>query len=411
MTHSRGGKPVDYGGENLFRPAKPPAKPGSSRANAMTITELNEETRALVERSFGFFWLRGEVTDFKPHRNGHWYFSLRDSVSQMSCVVWSRDQHAIPAPPDEGMQIIALAQMTMYAARGALQLRISRIEAAGDGLRRKAMERTIEKLRADGLLSADRKRTLPRFPSCIAVVTSSSGAALHDIISVAQRRRPGVRVVVSCAAVQGDTAPREICNAIGRVMRWGRADVLIVGRGGGSREDLWAFNDERVARAVAACHIPVISAVGHEVDVTVCDLVADVRAATPSAAAETAIPALSDLLAALTAQRRRLNGAVLRRNEAAALSLRTVARNMRSSSLRAAERRRSLLKGAAGRLNALSPLATLERGYAVARAESGETLTSASQFEAGQRFDLLLRDGVIAANVRRVNENEGHTKG
>lgn len=375
------------------------APPGTSRETAITISELNDATKTIVENSFGQFWVRGEVSGFTRHRSGHWYFSLRDAAAQMSCVIWNSDQYRVPAAPDDGMQVTALAQMTMYPAKGTLQLRVTRIEAAGDGLWRKAMEQTIARLKADGLLAPDRKRALPRYPRCIGVVTSMSGAAVRDIIAVAERRRPGMRIVVSPAAVQGEGAPAQICRAIARIVRWGYADLIIVGRGGGSREDLWAFNDESVARAVAGCRIPVISAVGHEIDITVCDLAADVRAATPSAAAETAIPARSDLFATLEQRRRRLTTSIQRRSESAARDLGATARDMRNAALRATERRRSNVAGAAARLNALSPLATLARGYAVARSDDGRTLTSSSDFGRGDSFRLMLHDGSIRARV------------
>lgn len=380
--------------------------PGTTRESAVSVADLNDAVKAVVEQAFSRVWIRGEISDFKRHRSGHWYFSMRDATAQVSCVVWSSDQWAIPAPPDEGMQVVALAQMTLWPAKGTLQLRIRRIEAAGDGLWRKAMELTVECLRADGLLAAERKRPLPRYPRCIAIVTSSSGAAVRDIISVAGRRRPGIRIVVSPAIVQGEGASASICAAIQRVARLPYADVLIVGRGGGSREDMWAFNDEKVARAIADCRIPVISAVGHEIDITVCDMVADVRASTPSAAAETAVPALSDLYAALETQRKRLRSSILHRGEYASLDLKTAARDMRSASLRAIERRRALLVGNAGRLDALSPLATLARGYSVARGDDGETLSSAAQFEVGRHFHLMVRDGRIRAVTEKVSPSE-----
>lgn len=371
---------------------------GTTREAPLSITDLNDRMRGLIERHVpARLWVSGEVTDFKRNRNGHWYFTLRDSTAQMSCVVWGSDQWRFPAPPDDGMAVVALVQMTFWPGRGTLQLRVTRMEASGDGLWRKAMEQTVARLTADGLLAPERKRQIPRYPRCIAVVTSHTGAAFTDIVSVAQRRRPGMRIVLSPAVVQGDGAPLSICRAIERVARWRHADVLIVGRGGGSREDLWAFNDERVARAIASCDIPVISAVGHEIDVTVCDLVADLRAATPSAAAESAVPSLGDLHAALERQRRRLRGAILQRRQTAVTELRTTARDMKNASMRAAERRRSLVSGAAGRLNALSPLATLSRGYAVARGKGGETLSSTAQFATGQTFDLLIQDGQIEA--------------
>jgi exodeoxyribonuclease VII large subunit len=373
--------------------------PGASKSSAITITELNDRTREVVERSFGVFWVRGEVTDFKRHKSGHWYFSLRDSSSQMSCVVWAKDQWRIPAPPDEGMEVVAQAMMSFYQQRGQLQLRIGRMEAAGDGLWRKAMELTIAKLTSEGLLDKERKRALPRFPKCVAVVTSTSGAAIRDIVSVAHRRRPGLRIVVSGAVVQGEMAPRSICHAISRVVSWGCADVLIVGRGGGSREDLWAFNEERVARSLAACNIPTISAVGHEIDTTICDLVADARAATPSAAAEAAVPSLSEIVATLEVQKRRLVKSVDRRRESAVLDLRAVARDMRLASSRSVERRRAMISSSAGRLNALSPLATLARGYAIARDDSGKTLSSVRALEESKSFGLTVKDGTVQARV------------
>lgn len=381
---------------------KTTAVPGTTRESAVTVSVLNESTRQLVESQFGQFWIKGEISNFKPHQNGHWYFNLRDRTSQISCVVWSKDQSLIPAAPDEGMQIVALAELTVFPVRGQLQLKISRMEAAGDGLWRKAMEQTIARLKADGLMEPGRKRALPRYPRVIAIVTSTHGAAMKDIISVAQRRRPGIRIVVANCAVQGENAPAEICAAISRVVRWKRAQVLIVGRGGGSREDLWAFNNERVARTIAACPIPVISAVGHEIDATVCDLVADFRAATPSEAAEKAVPSLDELVSAVHIQEKRMVRSLTRRIDASSSDLRNAARHMKLAATRSSDRRRSSILSVAGRLNALSPLATLSRGYAVARDADGATLSSVQQFEEGKPFELMLRDGSVEAEALRL---------
>ena len=399
------GEPVDRSSAMplLGVPAGPP---GTSRETAVSITELNNSTKVLVEESLGRFWVRGEVTDFKRHRNGHWYFSLRDKFSQISCVVWSSDQQRIPASPDDGMQVVALAQMTMYPARGMLQLRLTRIEAQGDGLWRKAMEETVKRLRADGLLAPERKRAIPIFPRCVAVITSANGAAFHDIVSVATRRNPGIQIIVACAAVQGETAPRELRQALSRVRRWKGIDVLIIGRGGGAREDLRAFNDESVARAIAACEMPVISAIGHEIDTTVCDLVADLRAATPSAAAERAVPAIDDVRVALRVRRGNLISALAHRSASAQADLKTTARDLKSAATRLVQKRRAGMAGAAGRLNVLSPLATLSRGYAVARRPGGETLSRVSQFVEGETFDLMLRDGVIGARTESIERPE-----
>lgn len=270
---------------------------------------------------------------------------------------------------------------------------------------RKAMEETIARLKADGLMAPERKRALPRYPRVIAIVTSVNGAAMKDIISVAQRRRPGIRIVVANCAVQGDNAPAEICAAISRIVKWKRAQVLIVGRGGGSREDLWAFNNEKVARAVAACPIPVISAVGHEIDTTVCDLVADYRAATPSAAAENAVPALEELVAAVFAQRRRLVQSMTQRYRRAGVDLEQFGRQLRASPRMIIERRRARISSLAGRLNALSPLATLERGYAVARDSDGRLLSSVDAFQIGELFRVTVRDGSVTARAERIESS------
>jgi exodeoxyribonuclease VII large subunit len=343
--------------------------------------------------------VRGEVSDFKAHRNGHWYFCLRDESAQIRCVVWSRDRRRIPAPPDDGMEVFALGQLSVYPARGDMQFMVTAMEAAGDGLWRKALELAMQRLHADGLLAPERKRQLCAFPRRIAVVTSPDGAALHDIIAVVRRRCPSVEIVVAAAKVQGDGAPEELVAAIERVSRWGEADTVIVGRGGGAREDLWAFNDERVARALAACAIPTISAVGHEVDVTLCDLVADVRAPTPSAAAEAAVPVLADVRAYVSGLADAMRAGLERRVREARDRLTHSARDLRLVASRTVERRRARLDGAAGRLHALSPLATLARGYAVARDGSGRTLSSAAQFTPGLPFSLTLRDGSIEAAV------------
>jgi exodeoxyribonuclease VII large subunit len=365
-----------------------------------SVSDLALETRALVEAGLQPLWVRGEISDFKRHRNGHWYFCLRDASAQIRCVVWSRDQRGLPAPPDDGMQVVLYGQMTVYAARGELHLKVMRIEAEGDGLWRKAMELTLAKLRREGLLEEKRKRSIPRFPKCVAVVTSPDGAAVRDIVAVLRQRNAGVQLVVCAAKVQGDRAPAEIAAAIRRVGRWGLADVLIVGRGGGGKEDLWAFNDERVARAIVASPIPVISAVGHEVDITVCDAVADLRAATPSAAAAAACVARDEIEKAFVLARRDLSEVIAARVRNARIDLDRVRKHIGQASERVVVAKRSVIGTAAARLNALSPLATLSRGYAVARDADGSALTSARQFKRGLEFELLLHDGSINAETR-----------
>lgn len=411
MARRRDARRSSGAGYDLFTAAPDPpgvipaeAAPGESAETAVGVATLTQTAKAVLEGAFAPLWVRGEVSDFKAHRNGHWYFTLRDESAQIRCVVWARDTRGIPATPDDGMQVSALGQLTVYAARGDMQLMVRRLEAVGDGLWRKAFEQTRARLEADGLLAPERKRPIPRYPRRIAVVTSPSGAALHDITAVVRRRAPGVEIVVVPAAVQGETAPGELVAALDRVARWRDADLLIIGRGGGAREDLWAFNDEQVARTLATCPIPTISAVGHEVDVTICDLVADLRAPTPSAAAEVAVRAVSEMGAEVRALGVRLRRAVASRVDVSRLRLHRAGRALGVLAQRGVERRRSHVQTLAARLNALSPLATLERGYAVARDDAGHVLGSVRQFRVDAEFRLTLRDGAVRARTTETEE-------
>ncbi|MEP6495635.1 MAG: exodeoxyribonuclease VII large subunit, partial [bacterium] len=370
---------------------------------AVTVSVLTQTARDVIEGAFIPLWVRGEVSDFKSHRNGHWYFSMRDRTAQIKCVVWNRDQRMIPAPPDDGMQVAAFGRLTVYPARGEIQYAITRLEAEGDGLRRKALDVTRARLEKDGLLSLERKRPLPRFPRVIAVITSPDGAALHDIVAVVRRRGCDVRLVIVPAAVQGESAPAELRAALDRVERWGGADLVIIARGGGAREDLWAFNNERVARALAACAVPTISAIGHEVDISICDLVADYRAPTPSAAAEAATRSAGELRNEMRKLALRMSGATRALVRANDNRLRHLARDVADASADQVARRQTRVRAIAGRLHALSPLATLSRGYAVARDANGATLSSTAAFREEMPFDLIVRDGVVPAQVRRRN--------
>jgi exodeoxyribonuclease VII large subunit len=378
--------------------------PGASAGSAISVSALTETVKAVVEGAFIPLWVRGEISDLKIHRNGHWYFCLRDLSSQLRCVVWASDQIAIPAVPDEGMQVAVLGQLGLYAARGEMRFTVRRIEAEGDGLWRKALETSRRRLEAEGLLAPGRKRALPRHPRRIAIVTSVNGAALRDIVAVVRRRAPGVQLVVSHASVQGAGAPLELCAALDRVARWGDADLVIIGRGGGSREDLWAFNDERVARAVAACPVPTISAVGHEIDITLCDLVADLRAPTPSAAAEAAVPSREEIALALGAEYRRLAAAIAAQLDEPRQRLEWGARALSGAAAAHVATRKATLGALAGRLHALSPLATLDRGYAVARNAKGRTLASVRDFDTGWSFVLRVRDGEVTSTATEIRQ-------
>ena len=391
---TRGGDPVLADELDVF--------PGASPRSAIAVSTLTQTAKDVLEGAFIPLWVRGEVTDFKAHRNGHWYFGLRDAVSQLRCVVWSRDQTGIPSAPDDGMEVTALGQLGVYPARGEMQFTIRRLEAEGEGLWRKALEATRARLDADGLLAPGRKRALPRHPRRIAIVTSGSGAALRDVIAVLRKRATGVELMVAHATVQGESAPREICRALDRVARWGGAELVILARGGGSREDLWAFNNEGVARAVAACPVPIISAVGHEVDISLCDLVADVRAPTPSAAAETAVTSRVEVRLSVESLGRRLVRAAHARMYEPKARAASAAHSLAAATTEQLRSRADRLAMLSGRLHALSPLATLERGYAVALDAQGRTLSSVGDFTPKLVFTLRVRDGMVRAGVRSV---------
>lgn len=379
-------------------------------AEVSTIADLTAAAKEIVEGAFPMMWVRGEVTDFKQHRSGHWYFCLRDSAAQVRAVVWSRDRFRIPAPPDEGMQVLAFGRLTVYASRGEMQFTVTRLEAEGDGLWRKKLEITRQKLEADGLLDPARKRMLPLFPRTVAVVTSPDGAALKDIIAVIQRRRAKVRLVVVPAKVQGDGAVKEIRRAIVRACQWGEADAIIMARGGGSREDLWTFNDEKLARTVAASPVPIISAVGHETDVSLCDLVADVRAPTPSAAAEIVARSEEELVQMLSDLRTRMARTVSWRVDGARNRHRAAGRALQHATAALTQRAKARVTALAGRLDALSPLSTLHRGYAVPRDLEGRTLREIAEFAPGMAFELLLRDGSVRATAESVRPASSEDK-
>lgn len=398
----RAGGGAARGGVAASRGVVANAAPGESPERALPVSALTAAARDVIEGAFPPLWVSGEVSNFSKHRNGHWYFTLKDAAAAIDCVVWSRDQARFPAPPDDGMQVVALGQLTMWAARGKVQFSVRAMEAEGEGLWRKAFEKARAALERDGLLDPARKRPIPRFPRVVGVVTSADGAAMHDIVSVIARRNPGIDVVIVPAAVQGESAPGSLVRALRRAAKWGGADVLVIARGGGSREDLWAFNDERVARAIAASPIPTVSAVGHEVDVTLSDYVADARAATPSAAAELVAPVLDDLRRDLAALAAGMSAALTRRARDGRRDLLRVARMIRGLATRAAERGRERVRGVSARIQALSPLATLARGYALPRGYDGVALSRVAQYTAGQGFELVLTDGRVDATADAV---------
>jgi len=378
------------------------ARPSPRRApeGGWTPSTLNAAARHLIEGMFPALWVSGEVSNFTRARSGHCYFTLRDAGSQIRCVMWRDDARRLPTQPTEGMEVRALGRLTIYEGRGEFQLSVAELEAKGEGLWKLAFDKLRTKLEVEGLTSPVRKRALPPYPACVGVVTSSAGAALHDIVSVIRRRAPWTRIVLSAARVQGEGAAEEVARAIRLIARAGCADVLIVGRGGGSTEDLWAFNEEAVARAIAESPVPVISAVGHETDFTIADLVADLRAPTPSAAAEAAVPDRVSLARGLADLRERMLRCTRERVENCRERLFEARLDLGDAGDRIVAGRRERVAGIAGRLHALSPLSTLARGFAVPLDPSGRVLRRVADFAPGQEFRLRVADGSVRARVR-----------
>ncbi len=277
-----------------------------TRPRALTVSELNHQARHLLESSFMQVWVEGELSGFSRPSSGHWYFSLKDQKCQIRCAMFRGANQRIRTLPREGDQIRIRGKVTLYENRGDFQIIVEHLEPAGLGGLQQAVGALEARLRSEGLFDPARKKPIPATPRHIGVITSPTGAAIHDIRTVLKRRCPAIPITLYPTAVQGQAATADIVQAIDRAQRHGLADVLIIGRGGGSLEDLWCFNEEAVARAIAACPIPTVSAVGHEVDVTIADFVADLRAPTPSAAAEKISPDQQDWLRRLTEQQGRL---------------------------------------------------------------------------------------------------------
>jgi exodeoxyribonuclease VII large subunit len=444
------------------------ATPPRPERDVYTVSRLNKEVRLLLESGMPLLWLEAELSNFAAPASGHWYFSLKDSQAQVRCAMWRQRNSQVRFRPKDGMAVLVRARVGLYEPRGEYQLVVEHLEEAGEGALKREFEKLKAKLAAEGLFAVERKRPLPAVPRRIGVVTSRTGAAIHDILRVLRARFPVAAVLLYPTAVQGAAAVPEIVRAIETASRRNECDVLIIARGGGSLEDLWCFNDERVARAIAACRVPTVSGVGHEVDVTIADFVADVRAPTPSAAALAATPDKTAWLATLALLGTRFGGAMgrylrgrglalgaalqrlqvshpgarlaqhtqrlddleqrlrlaLRANVAGrrqrleilstqlwrenprhrlealcahAATLRQRLAATISTTLAAREQRLAL---ASRTLDAVSPLATLGRGFAVvSRVEDGALLRDAAQAPPGTEIEARLSKGSLRARV------------
>jgi len=395
-----------------------------------TVSRLNREARGILERGFGTIWLEGELSNLARPASGHWYFSLKDANAQVRAAMFRQRNMNAGFAPKDGLHVLVRARVGLYEPRGDYQLIVEHMEEAGEGALRRQFEELKNRLLRAGLFADEHKRRLPALPRRIGVVTSPTGAAIRDILHILKRRFPAIPVLIYPVPVQGAAAAPAIVDALREAGERADCDVLILARGGGSLEDLWAFNDERVARAIYDSAIPVVCGIGHEIDFTIADFVADVRAPTPSGAAELVAPdqrawqrAFADLLArldhltrTLLARRGELLAWVGKRLAQAhpgarlaqqAQRLDDLGERLRLATVHRLEVKRGRLSIAVRALNAVSPLATLDRGYAVVTCEpGGRLLTSARSVQPADRLRIRVADGSVCAVVEQLQEKD-----
>ena len=442
----------------------------TQNSGIFTVSRLNQTVRLLLEQEMGQVWISGEISNFTQPASGHWYFTLKDDSAQVRCAMFRNSNRRVTFRPQHGQQVLVRANITLYEPRGDYQIIVESMQPAGEGLLQQRYEQLKQRLAAEGLFDQSLKKPLPSPARQVGVITSKTGAALHDVLHVLQRRDPSLPVVIYPTAVQGDDAPGQIVRAIELANRRDECDVLIVGRGGGSLEDLWSFNDERVARAIFASRIPIVSAVGHETDVTIADFVADLRAPTPSAAAEIVSRNQLELLRQIQSQQQRLEMAMdyflasnnqrftrlqhrlqqqhpqlrLARQQTELVRLKqrldtAIDARLRRASLhqqRLSQRlsqhmplprihrlqtrlqqheyrlsqalsarlgaSRERFGTLAAHLEAVSPLATLARGYSVTQAADGKLLKQTRQVQAGDKLTTRLADGIVESQVTAI---------
>jgi exodeoxyribonuclease VII large subunit len=390
-----------------------------------SVSRLNREVRGLLESGLGQLWVQGEISNLSRPASGHWYFSLKDRDAQVRCAMFRMRNTRTGFTPRDGQQVLVRARVSLYEPRGDYQLLVEELEDAGLGALQRAFEQLKQRLIAEGLFAPEHKRPLPIAPRRIGVITSPSGAAIRDILHILERRFAAAAVIIYGVPVQGAAAAPAIAAAIDLACARAECDVLILARGGGSLEDLWAFNDERVARAIHRAHLPLVTGIGHEIDFTIADFVADVRAPTPSGAAELVVPdgsiwrarlaQLHQRFAAamrrtLSAERARLTDVTARlqashpgtRLQALAQRLDELEARLQFALQRRLERQEARLATLARALSAVSPLATLERGFAVVtRARDGQLITAAAQVDEGEHIEARLASGRLHATVLR----------
>lgn len=395
-----------------------------------TVSQVTLYLKNLIEKEqeLQSLWISGEISNFTLHSSGHMYFTLKDRSSRLRCVMFRGENQWLKFQPHDGLEVIVFGRIAIYPKNGEYQLYVELMEAAGLGSLYLAFEQLKNRLAEEGLFDPAKKRPLPKLPRKIGVITSPTGAAVHDIIRILHRRHPRVDILVIAAQVQGENAPESLVEAINLAGKLTKLDLIIIGRGGGSTEELWAFNNEGVARAIAACPIPIISAVGHESDFTIADLVADLRAPTPSGAAELAVPEVKEMRKKISMMMDSLKSSCLRlleRKQAQIYRLKTHPALTRPERLllskrqqvdeakeelirfinRLLERKRKTLLVEMGKLDALSPLSTLARGYSICRKdEDGAFLRDARDISPGEKVTVILNHGQLLCMVEDTRE-------
>lgn len=432
----------------------------------LTVEQLNMQIRSLIEGQIGMVWIQAEISNFKPHSSGHFYFSLKDSKSQISAVMFRGHNSKLKFKPHDGLEVIARGRITVYEPRGSYQVAVESMEPVGAGALQKQFEQLKEKLKGEGLFESSRKKPIPAHPQKVAIVTSPTGAAIQDILNIMNRRAKAVEVIVVPTIVQGAAAAPQICEAFAKAERI-NPDVIIIGRGGGSIEDMWCFNDEKLARLIAASKIPVISAVGHEIDFTICDFVADLRAPTPSAAAELVAKSSAEIVQKLiqldralafsmkrrmdmmkqsilhlskrlTDPKKKLQDLMLRsddlfnrlenaiavninhlKKDVQILQSRLVSPNQVISALKAnldkknmrmqnlmnsnLQNKKSRVQNMMSLLDSLSPMKVVDRGFSITKSH-GKLLKSVSQVKAKDIIEVQVNDGVIEAEIIKLSK-------
>ena len=388
--------------------------------DVLTVSQLTAQIKNLIESNYASIVVRGEISNFTHHSSGHMYFTLKDSHSELRAVMFKGSNNGLTFSPKNGLDVIAKGKLSVYEARGQYQIILNHMEPAGIGALYQAFEETKKRLQAEGMFSDERKLSLPKFPTSVGIVTSKTGAALQDMLIIFKRRAPQVKIVIRSALVQGDDAALDVASGIADLSTIDDIDLIIIGRGGGSFEDLWPFNDEALAREIVKCKKPIISAVGHETDLTISDMVADLRAPTPSAAAEIAIKNIFEISQNIDDQTKRiqniveskiasywqtLDNLVERHNLQKPINvfkrhlekIENFDKNLKIIMNKIFVLKESKLQSLSNSLEALSPNNTLKRGYSIAFNKKNQIITHPESIASNESFKVKMADGEMAA--------------